>query len=98
MSNEVKLSLQAQSASSAIERKHQVKVSGLTWAADEALLREMFEDVGNISHIHVVKDKVSGHCRGFAFVSFTDDQGVRRAIENFHNQGLSAPFDWTVLF
>jgi RNA recognition motif-containing protein len=86
-SNELKLMMQAKSASHATERKHQIKVSGLTWAADEAMLREMFEDVGNITHIAVPKDKLSGHCRGFAFVSFTDANAVRAAIDNFNDQG-----------
>jgi RNA recognition motif-containing protein len=87
-SNELKLLMQAKSASQAVERKHQVRVSGLTWAADEAMLREMFEDVGNITHIAVPKDKVSGHCRGFAFVSFTDAAGMRAAIDNFNDQDV----------
>jgi translation initiation factor 3 subunit G len=88
-SNELKLMMQAKSASQSVERKFQIKVSGLSWAADEAMLREMFEDVGNITHIAVPKDKVSGHCRGFAFVSFTDANGVRAAIDNFNGQGES---------
>jgi RNA recognition motif-containing protein len=83
-SNESRLAIAAKSDASR-DSKHQIRVSGLSWATDEAFLREMFEDVGDITAIHIPKDKASGHCRGFAFIGFSDGAAIARAIDNFHD-------------
>ena len=84
--NDMRLSAQSRSASQAVAKKHELKVSGLSWATNEAFLRELFEDTGNITAITIPKDSVSGHCRGFAFVAFTTPDSVQRAIEQFNAQ------------
>lgn len=81
MTQETLLIKSAQAISKANARKHQIKVSGLSWAVDEDYLRELFEDCGNITDISLPRDSVSKHCRGFAFVSFDSSAGIARAFE-----------------
>lgn len=80
-SREAQLIESAQAASKATSTKHQIKVSGLSWATDEELLRELFEDCGNITNISIPRDHISKHCRGFAFVAFDSSSGIARALE-----------------
>ena len=47
-------------------------VGGLSWQTTEESLRFHFEQFGPVAHVDVMKDRVTGDPRGFAFVVFRD--------------------------
>jgi RNA recognition motif-containing protein len=55
-------------------------VGNLPYQTTEADLQTLFESVGQVATINVVRDRATGQARGFAFVEMTDADGARRAI------------------
>jgi RNA recognition motif-containing protein len=51
-------------------------VGNLPFSTTEQQLREAFEQFGEISDVHMPKDRDSGDFRGFAFVEFADAQSA----------------------
>lgn len=49
------------------------------------VLRQKFEEFGQVDEAIVVKDRDTGRSRGFGFVRFTDDAGADAAIEAMNN-------------
>lgn len=57
-------------------------VGNLNYDTDEAQLRSLFSQYGEITDIHLPMDKMSGRPRGFAFVTISEDAGATNAINN----------------
>ena len=55
-------------------------VGNLPYETTESDLQSLFEGVGQVSTINIVKDRETGRARGFAFVEMSDGEGARRAI------------------
>jgi RNA recognition motif-containing protein len=55
-------------------------VGNLPYETTEADLQTLFEGVGQVSTINIVRDRATGQPRGFAFVEMSDTEGARRAI------------------
>ena len=55
-------------------------VGNLPFETTESDLQALFESVGPVSTINVIKDRETGRARGFAFVEMTDVDGARKAI------------------
>ena len=51
-------------------------VGGLSWQTTEETLRYHFEQYGEVVSVEVMRDRVTGDPRGFAFVVFKDDATV----------------------
>lgn len=51
-------------------------VGGLSWQTTEESLRYHFEQYGSVVSVEVMKDRVTGDPRGFAFVVFADEDTV----------------------
>lgn len=51
-------------------------VGGLSWQTNEESLRWHFEQYGPVLNVEVMRDRVTGDPRGFAFVTFTDAETV----------------------
>jgi RNA-binding protein Musashi len=51
-------------------------VGGLSWQTTDDSLRYHFEQYGPVLSVEVMKDRVTGDPRGFAFVVFTDEKTV----------------------
>ena len=54
-------------------------VGGLPWAIDDARLREVFEQFGEISEAIVITDRATGRSRGFGFVTFANPEDAESA-------------------
>jgi cold-inducible RNA-binding protein len=61
-------------------------IGNLDYSVKEQNLRELFEQVGEVSSVKVITDKVTGRSKGFAFVEMPNDQEANNAIQNFHGQ------------
>jgi RNA recognition motif-containing protein len=55
-------------------------VGNLPYDTTEATLQSLFEGVGGVSAVTIVRDRATGQARGFAFVEMSDTEGARRAI------------------
>jgi len=65
----------------------------LSFSASEDELRSLFEEYGQVASVAVIKDKMTGQSRGFAFVEMPDDSEAQAAIsalngKDFKNRNL----------
>ena len=63
-------------------------IGGLSWNTNDAELQTAFEACGSVVEAKVVTDRDTGRSRGFGFVTFADEQGAQRAIEELNNSTL----------
>ena len=55
-------------------------VGNLPYETTESDLQTLFESIGPVSTVSVVRDRATGQARGFAFVEMSDTEGARKAI------------------
>ena len=55
-------------------------VGNLPYQTSESDLQTMFEAMGPVDTVNVVRDRATGQARGFAFVEMSDAEDARRAI------------------
>ena len=56
-------------------------VGGLAWATTEDSLRDLFSEIGDVEDLIIMKDRDSGRSRGFGFVTMSNDDESKTAIE-----------------
>jgi RNA recognition motif-containing protein len=55
-------------------------VGNLPYQTSESDLQTLFESVGSVASITIMRDRATGQARGFAFVEMSDAEGAQRAI------------------
>ena len=55
-------------------------VGNLNFQTTEAELRALFEPFGQVSRVHIAKDRETGRARGFAFVEMPNDEEASKAM------------------
>ena len=68
--------------------KMNLYIGNLDYTIKEQNLRELFEQVGEVSSVKIISDKMTGRSKGFAFVEMPNDEEANNAIQNFHGQPL----------
>lgn len=63
-----------------------VYVGNLPFSIDDEKLREVFSKFGEIEEATVIKDKYSGRSKGFGFVTFTNDENAKKAVEEMNDK------------
>jgi RNA recognition motif-containing protein len=63
-----------------------IYVGNLNYRATENDLGSLFAEYGNVESVKIIKDKMTGRAKGFAFVEMSDDDAANRAIEALHNK------------
>jgi len=63
-------------------------VAKLNYRTDSDVLREAFEEYGEVTSSKVVVDRVTGRSKGYGFVEMPDEQEALRAIEGLNNSEL----------
>jgi RNA recognition motif-containing protein len=63
-----------------------IYVGNLNFATTEDELRELFAAYGDVTSVAVIRDKVTGRSRGFAFVEMADDAAAQSAITALNGQ------------
>lgn len=59
-------------------------VFNLPWTADsDALMAYLADENFSVESVQVIKDKVTGQSKGYAFVEFTNDISAKSAFEAF---------------
>ena len=65
-----------------------IYVGNINFQTDEATLRSVFEEHGEVGEVAVITDRDTGRPRGFAFVTMPDDGAARAAIEALSGKEL----------
>jgi len=55
-------------------------VGNMSFQTSESDLRELIEPFGQVTRVHIAKDRETGRARGFAFVEMPNDNEAARAI------------------
>mmetsp|Transcript_13071 Transcript_13071/g.23060 ORF Transcript_13071/g.23060 Transcript_13071/m.23060 type:complete len:141 (+) Transcript_13071:13-435(+) len=87
---EVKLGL-SESASWHAKFKHSAYVftGGLDFGLTEGDLLAVFAQFGEVVDVHLVRDKVTGKSRGFAFLAYEDQRSTVLAVDNMNGGKVS---------
>ena len=56
-------------------------VGNLPFTAEEAAVRELFEQKGTVEEVHLVTDRDTGRPRGFGFVEMGNSEEADKAIQ-----------------
>jgi RNA recognition motif-containing protein len=63
-------------------------VGGLSWNTNDDSLRQAFERFGQVDEAKVISDRDTGRSRGFGFVTFSDAEGARKAMQEMDGKEL----------
>ena len=63
-------------------------VGNLSFNTDERRLEELFQSVGPVESVSIVRDQMTGRARGFAFVEMQSDEAARAAIDRLNETEL----------
>ncbi len=58
-------------------------VGNLSWQADEAEFKALFERVGEVEEAIIIKEP-SGRSKGFGFVTYVNDEDADKAVEELN--------------
>ena len=56
-------------------------VGNLSYSVDDAILRELFEQFGNVDSARAITDRETGRSKGFGFVEMPNDAEAQAAID-----------------
>lgn len=56
-------------------------VGNLPYSVDDAALRDVFSEVGEVASASIITDRETGRSRGFGFVEMADDADAQSAID-----------------
>jgi len=62
-------------------QQNKLYVGNFPFSVDEAQLRELFSDYGEISELAMITDRETGRSKGFAFITFATQQAAEKALE-----------------
>ena len=63
-------------------------VGNLPFNTDEQRLEEVFASIGPVDSVNIVRDRLTGRARGFAFVEMQTDEGAQSAIQQLNDTDL----------
>lgn len=63
-------------------------VGNIPYQISEPELEEMFSQAGAVESVTVMRDRMTGRPRGFAFVSMTNDDEAEKAIQQFDGANI----------
>ncbi len=63
-----------------MECRVNIYIGNLSFETTEDQLRKAFEAHGEVSSVNIIKDKLTGDSRGFAFVEMSDSGSAKTAI------------------
>src|SRR5260370_32216330 len=66
-----------------------VFVGNMSFQTTESDLRTLFEPFGEITRIHIVRDRETGQPRGFAFAEITDDAEAAKAMSALNGKEVA---------
>jgi RNA recognition motif-containing protein len=69
-------------------------VGSISWDANEDDLQKLFSTYGELTEVHIAKDRETGKSRGFAFIKFSSLKAGQKAVKEldgfeFHGRKIS---------
>ena len=61
-----------------------IYIANLSYGVNEADLKELFSEYGEVSSAKVITDRETGRSRGFGFVEMPNNDEANKAIENMN--------------
>ena len=61
-------------------------VGNLSWSINDAKLKEIFSEFGDVSEAVVIIDKFSQRSKGFGFVTFENDEDAKKAESSLNGK------------
>jgi len=61
-----------------------IYIANLSYGVNDADLKELFQEFGEVSSAKVITDRDSGRSRGFGFVEMPNEAEAQKAIEELH--------------
>ncbi|KAL2934722.1 RNA-binding protein CP29B chloroplastic [Bienertia sinuspersici] len=71
------------------DSSNRVHVGNLSWKVDDAALKTLFGELGDVLEAKVIYDRDSGRSRGFGFVTYGSSDEVNNAIESLDGVDLN---------
>ncbi|CAO2839520.1 unnamed protein product [Amaranthus hypochondriacus] len=68
---------------------NKVHVGNLSWKVDDAALKTLFSEMGDVLEAKVIYDRDSGRSKGFGFVTYSSTDEVNNAIESLDGVDLN---------
>ncbi|MBI2175465.1 MAG: RNA-binding protein [Parcubacteria group bacterium] len=65
-----------------------IYVGNLPYSTNEAELKDMFSEFGEVASTKVITDRDSGRSRGFGFVEMASDSEADRAIQELNGKDM----------
>ena len=66
--------------------ENKLYVGNLPYATTEDDLKIYFSQVGTVTSVALIKDRATGHAKGFGFVEMSTNEEAQKAIEMLHGQ------------
>ncbi len=63
-------------------------VGNLSFSTEEQALEQLFGQAGPVTSVTLMRDKMTGRSRGFAFVEMETEDGARAAIDQFNGKDV----------
>ncbi len=63
-------------------------VGSLAWATTDDSLQQFFAQAGTVVSASVIRDKMSGRSKGFAFVEYATEEEAKNALDTLNGQEL----------
>jgi cold-inducible RNA-binding protein len=63
-------------------------VGNLSFNTAESRLQELFESIGPVDSVNIVRDQMTGRARGFAFVEMQTEEAAQNAIQRLNETEL----------
>jgi cold-inducible RNA-binding protein len=63
-------------------------VGNLSFSTDEGRLQDVFQAIGPVDSVNIVRDQMTGRPRGFAFVEMQTEEAAQSAIQQLHDTEL----------
>ncbi|KAL3829132.1 hypothetical protein ACJIZ3_017934 [Penstemon smallii] len=67
---------------------NQLFVGGLSYDTNESILKQAFEEYGEVIEAKVICDRVSGKSRGYGFVHYTEETAASKALKDMDGKLL----------
>lgn len=62
-------------------QQNKLYVGNFPYSVDEAQLRQMFSEYGEISELALIMDRDTGRPKGFGFITFATQSAAEKALE-----------------
>lgn len=62
-------------------KQNKIYVGNFPYTTDESELRELFSPYGEIEDLAMIMDRETRRPKGFAFITFSDQQSAEKALE-----------------